>query len=74
MVSVDRAVSVEHRLADGARSYSMYAHVTNLSTTARAVSGEVGRGAKLGVVIAWPGPEGVVNSHLHFEIRTFLYT
>ena len=66
-----RVLLVEHHLPDASTVYSVYAHLAGCDTTAAgcADSGDdVARGDVLGTIL-----DQGVNSHLHFEIRTFPY-
>ena len=60
-------VVLEHSLTTGGKIYTQYGHLNTPSV----VSGQVvSRGRQIGTVMDWPGNTG--NTHLHFEMRTFL--
>ena len=68
-------VMIRHRLPDGRDIYSMYGHVANVSV----VQGQVvRRGQQIATVIGQsyvgrtPSQHPSNDSHLHFEMRTFL--
>jgi murein DD-endopeptidase MepM/ murein hydrolase activator NlpD len=60
-------VVLEHTLSSGAKLYTQYGH---LNTSSLALGQVVNRGRQIGTVLQWP--DDASNTHLHFEVRTFL--
>ncbi len=61
-------VLIEHRLADGSRYWSQYAHLKDIDTQNIQKMGLIGRGTRIGWVGDFWHGSGVAF-HLHFEIR-----
>ena len=63
-------VILEHALPNGSKAYSMYGHIENRSQQGMTLNATFSRGQLVGTIISWPNNIG--NSHLHFEVRSFL--